>query len=157
MAISIRPAKADDIPDLLRLNAEVHALHVDAKPEFFQPAAPNSMSDLFAERLSSENSMLWVAQDDQETVGYLVAIIKQRPANAFSPARRWFDIEEIGVASDQRRQGIGNRLIETTIASAKQLGIDDIELTVWAFNGAARQAFQRMGFTAQNTRMTYQK
>ena len=51
-----------------------------------------------------------------------------------------------------RRQGIGTRLLEATIAKAWAKGLTRIELTVRTDNATARALYERMGFRIEGVK-----
>lgn len=57
------------------------------------------------------------------------------------------------VLKAHRNRGIAKDLIEETIATAKLLGIDTIELNHWTQNEVARSFFASCGFEYFNEKM----
>ena len=58
----------------------------------------------------------------------------------------------MGVHPDFRRRGLVARLLGATLARAREMGLERVELQVFASNPAARQLYQRFGFTVEGTR-----
>jgi ribosomal protein S18 acetylase RimI-like enzyme len=56
------------------------------------------------------------------------------------------EIESLYVSMDQRRTGIGRRLMEQAIAVAGQAGLDAVWLGVWENNPNAIAFYERWGF-----------
>ena len=52
----------------------------------------------------------------------------------------------MGVLRTRRGQGIGRRLADATITRARELGLEKIELSVYASNGAAITLYRSLGF-----------
>lgn len=58
----------------------------------------------------------------------------------------------MGVRAEYRGGGIGERLIRTALAAAKAVGIERVELSVYAQNAAAQALYGKVGFVAEGTR-----
>ena len=57
----------------------------------------------------------------------------------------------MGVHPDFRRRGIGARLLRAALTHAHQIGLERVELEVFASNRVARQLYERQGFTVEGT------
>ena len=62
-----------------------------------------------------------------------------------------FFVSAMAVASDQRRRGIGRRLLGWACEQAERQGFDRISLQVWADNKAARRLYESVGFVVEAT------
>ena len=62
-------------------------------------------------------------------------------------ARNYLDIDELGVDTACRRQGIATQMIAFIRNYAKKEGFDRIELNMWEFNQAALAMYESAGFT----------
>lgn len=58
----------------------------------------------------------------------------------------------MGVLREYRGQGIGRRLAERTIARAKEIGLERIELEVYASNESAVALYRKLGFTVEGVK-----
>lgn len=83
----------------------------------------------------------FVAEDDGRIIGWCDAI--PGPANSGSAHVGQLGM---GVLASHRGQGIGRRLLEATIGAARQLGLEKIELSVYARNTNAIGLYQKQGF-----------
>jgi glycosyltransferase involved in cell wall biosynthesis/ribosomal protein S18 acetylase RimI-like enzyme len=75
-------------------------------------------------------------------------------AVGLSMLRGWddgYDVPSFGVLVDQRRQGrgIGTALTAWTVCKAKELGAEQVRLSVYASNPAAYGIYARLGFVEQ--------
>ena len=61
----------------------------------------------------------------------------------------------IGLHRDFRRQGIGNRLMDSVIEQAWQSGLERIELFVWAGNQPAIALYEKLGFQHEGVLRNY--
>ena len=77
--------------------------------------------------------------------GYLIAC----------PDRRDALIANVAVASDHRRLGFGQRLIETALRWAEKRGANSCRLDVRMSNTAAQRLYERLGFHSAGVRRGY--
>ena len=150
----IRPARAADAAAIAALHREVHRLHADALPHFFQPATGDTLpSQTIHLWLASADKRFLVAEEAGGLVGYILLEIRHRPE---TPATQAFDllyIEQIGVKAAARQRGIGAQLVAAAKALARKEQITTLALDVWEFNEPARRFFTGQGFTTFNQRM----
>ena len=144
--MKIREADAADIPAIISLNDEVHAIHVRLFPEVFKPIEPAALAEWFGDWLGDEDKMILVAEDDGGLVAYLTLRKDERPAHLFAKSRQCAYIDQVCVTEGRRGQGIFQALLERARAVARGWGLSRLELDVWSENTAARNAFMRSGF-----------
>ncbi|MEY5024054.1 MAG: tRNA ((37)-N6)-threonylcarbamoyltransferase complex transferase subunit TsaD, partial [Actinomycetota bacterium] len=65
------------------------------------------------------------------------------------------DIQTIGIASDQRGNGLGRQLMQRLIAKAKELGSEQVMLEVRADNAVAIGLYRDLGFEQIDIRKRY--
>ena len=135
-----------------QLNAVVHQLHAEARPDVFLEASAAQLVEWVRERLGEPATRCYLAEKDGEAIGYVLTFLHERPANCFCPARSWMELNQIAVVSQQRRSGIARALFEEAVAEARRAGISGVELNVWNFNRDAREAFENLGFRARAIR-----
>jgi len=63
----------------------------------------------------------------------------------------------MGVHQDFRGRGLGQRLIDRTIADAKQKGLERIELEVFASNTPAIKLYEKVGFVVEGVKQKARK
>jgi GNAT superfamily N-acetyltransferase len=156
MILAIRDANGGDVEVLVQLNRCVHDIHVAALPNYFKKPAPDAVAESFRSRLDREDTRVWIATIDDVAVGYAVSVLRERPENTLCLARRFLEVEEIGVARAHREKGVARALIDRAITEARLQGIPDLELTSWAFNIDAHAAFQALGFLPMIVRFRHQ-
>ena len=157
MSIEIRRAGPDDIAALIELKREVHALHAAARPDQFKPTESAQIEARLRELLAAPDAKIWLALLAGEIVGYAVSIFMRRPEHWLVPARHYCEIDQIGVSAAHRRRGVGSALLQTAVDDARASGIQEIELSSWAFNHDAHRAFERSGFTPKVTRFELER
>ena len=55
----------------------------------------------------------------------------------------------MGVHPDFRHRGIGSRLLHAAVSRAWAMGLERVELEVFASNPVARQLYERYGFSTE--------
>lgn len=147
MTITIRPADERDIEVLSRLNRLVHELHLANAPAGFfkQPDAEETVA-LYRWRLERPDTRIWVACVDEVPAGHAVCVVRERQENALCAHRRWYELDEVVVAEEFRKQGVARALVEHVQAEARADGNCDVELNTWSFNTTAQKAFEALGF-----------
>jgi GNAT superfamily N-acetyltransferase len=86
-------------------------------------------------------------------VGYAVVIEHRRGDDVFAYARRWHEVEQLGVQLQHRRLGVARALLEHARRFAHSADVSVLGLSTHHFNEDARRAFGRCGFDATVVRM----
>jgi ribosomal protein S18 acetylase RimI-like enzyme len=63
----------------------------------------------------------------------------------------------MGLLAEARRRGVGSRLLEEALALSSRLGLEKIELQVYASNAAARKLYGKFGFVVEGVRVRARK
>jgi GNAT superfamily N-acetyltransferase len=145
----IRSARVGDEVCLARLNAALHARHVQERPEFFKQTQIEEVAAWFRTWLEKPTTRSWIAELGSEPAGYLLMSEHQRAENTFCVARHWHEIDHVAVETQFRGRGIARALIETALAAAAATGASDVEIASWSFNTEAHAVFQRCGFRSR--------
>ncbi len=154
MSAMICLAASGDEEVLAGLNASVQAFHVANHPQQFRPADLGEVAAWFRGLLGKPTVRIWIAQLDGMPVGYASAFWQERPQTPFGFARRWIEIDQIGVRPEFQRAGVGRQLVAQVFQAADADGIRDVELSSWCFNEGAHKAFARLGFAPQVVRFS---
>lgn len=149
----VRRARRGDEPRLAELNAVVQEMHRAIAPRWFKPADLNAIASYFVRMLSSEDIAVFVAQSDDEVIGYALARVHRLPETELTYAATVVELDQISVEPAARGTGAGRQLIGEVKALAQEVGADRVQLTVWDFNEHARAVFERSGFTTAMRRM----
>ena len=134
--ISIRPARADDVPELVSL---LNQIIEHGGTTAYQKKL--SEAD-FASKFFDEESMLGfhvACLDDGRRLGFQhLQKLEKLPAN-------WGDIATFALI-DSPVRGIGTALFEATKAKAGELGLTAINATIRADNAPGLGYYSKMGF-----------
>jgi ribosomal protein S18 acetylase RimI-like enzyme len=105
----LRPAISDDVDSLVELWWESANHHQSLEPRFqYNSDATKATRDFISKQMQSEDSCYWVAQNEKYIVGYIEAMMIERPP--IHVHRRIGYIGSIYVRPEARRRGIGAKL-----------------------------------------------
>ncbi len=130
----VRPASAGDIPPMMRL--EQHSATASHW-------SPEQYDRLFAAMAPRRIALVIEEQDGVR--GFLIAL-------ALAP--EW-EIENIAVAADARRRGLGTRLLGEFLDRARAEGAQAVYLEVRESNHAARALYEKWAFVESGRRVRY--
>jgi ribosomal-protein-alanine N-acetyltransferase len=125
-AVSIRPVTDDDV-------ASVGPLH-----EALFPGTHTTGEALVTRR--DDDHVRLVAEADGEVLGYVA--VERHPGTAGY-------IDFVGVDPARRRRGLGAELIRAGVAALREIGCDEVDLTVRADNDGARAMYVGLGFVEE--------
>lgn len=119
--------------------------------ELVSNAAPGVFDDPVLEGptrafLADSRHHLVVALDDGQVVGAVSAVDYVHPDKP--AAELW--INEVGVAPSHRRRGLGQLLMQHTIALARQLGCQEAWVVTEASNAEAQRLYESAGGTPRS-------
>lgn len=141
----IRIGAEKDFDAVNSLRLEVNALHVKGEPQIFK-GFTEPMQEYLKEYFDSANKILLVYEENGIVCGYAMLEIVEKPERPHAYASKFLHIEELGVAKNFRGKGIGRSLIAKTKEIAREKGLSEVELDVWAFNESAVKFYHDLGF-----------
>lgn len=152
-AFTLRRAVQEDYEAVRALNALDFRYHQNARPDYFRPDWGDYSRAEFQRLLAHPAPIAWVAEVQGQVVGFCLGTVGEVEGTAIRRPRRVAAVEDLAVLPAFRRQGIASALLEQARQQAKELGAQALELCVWGFNQEARRLYERLGLTAQYTRM----
>lgn len=145
--MQIRIATALDAPAILALSEELERVHREHHPGLYRSAEALVIDSTFVARsLGDPNVGLLVAASGGVVCGFVRVVATRTPEGHALLARSFARVDELAVAPDARRNGVGNSLLEAAEGWARSQGLPAMEVTVWAFNQAASQLYEKHGF-----------
>lgn len=147
-AVSIRPARREDVAAIVAMLADDH---LGRARERVEDPLPASYYDAFARVERDPNLTLVVAESAGRVVGCLQLAIL--PGLSSQGASRGL-LEDVRVASDCRSRGIGEQLVQWAVTEAKARGCNLVELLTHQTRVDAQRFYKRLGFTASHVGMT---
>lgn len=133
--LQLRPMTVNDTAAVATLEAEVYA-----------DSAHTPWSEhLFYEDLTQPGRSWWVAHDQGTIIGFAGGYL----------AGGDFEVEEVAVDPERRREGIATRLVERVAYDAQMLGATTLSLEVDQTNDAARELYASLGLAEEGCRPAY--
>jgi ribosomal-protein-alanine N-acetyltransferase len=133
--VLIRQATPDDVPAIRNLEQQAETAAHWGEREYdalFAPEAPIRIA--------------LVAADEPDGIhGFVIARCV---------SEEW-EIENVVVAADQRRSGVASTLIGELLRKAAEAAITEVLLEVRESNVAARQLYEKLGFSESGRRFDY--
>jgi len=155
MDISIREATERDFEALCLIIEEVDRMHREVLPRRFKPpAGPVREPSYILQAIRAPEVGLFVAQNAGQLVGFVHVIVRETPDVAILVPRRYAVVDSLAVKEGMRRKGVGHALMRKAEAWAAGKGASSVELTVYAFNQAAEQFYEQLGYQVLTHRMT---
>lgn len=137
----IRVANESDLPRILELYRELSIITTEAEQHL--DASWDNYRNVFAEISNNPRRELLVAEYDGEVVGTVALFII---ANLSHGATPYALVENLVVNHKYRRKGVGKKLMECTIARAKQERCHRIELVSDRRRKEAHRLYRSLGF-----------
>jgi len=141
MTVNVRAAMAGDIPQLLSL--------IRRYWEFERIAGFEAARiEMLLQRLLVEPRLgaVWVAEESDRLVGYLVAATLLSLEHGGLMA----EVDELFVLEEARSRGIGARLLAAGEAALAARGCVRLQLQLGADNGVARAFYEGRGYCARD-------
>lgn len=155
MSHLIRAAVPADLEAIGRLGALLVREHHEFDPRRFiaaTPETPRGYASYLGTQLGQRDVVILVAEQDGNVVGYTYAGLEDWDYMALrGPAGALYDIV---VDPSHRGAGVGQALLERTLAELAARGAPRVVLSTAEQNGAAQRLFARAGFRRTMVEMT---
>jgi ribosomal protein S18 acetylase RimI-like enzyme len=155
--ISVRPATQADIAALGRLGALLVAVHHEFDPERFigpTPATERGYGAFLGTQIGQADVLVLVAEEAGVVLGYTYAAVEGNDYMALrGPAGVVYDLV---VDPARRKQGVGRRLLEETLAALVRRGAPRVLLSTAERNPASQRLFASAGFRRTMIEMTWE-
>ncbi len=144
----IRKAQNKDVDRINELLYQVQKVHSDKRPDIFQSGKKKYDSKQISEIINNENTPVFVAVDDNDTVlGYAFCIFETVENHPSLTTRQTLYIDDLCVDEKLRGKKIGTKLYEYVLQFAKENGCNNITLNVWCLNESAMKFYEKCGLT----------
>jgi ribosomal protein S18 acetylase RimI-like enzyme len=144
--VSTRLAALEDVPRVAPL--------FDAYRQFYkQPADPILAMRFLHDRMRREESLLLIAEADQEALGFC----QLYPTFCSVQARPIMVLYDLFVAEDARGKGVGRALLTAAEALAVKRGVARLDLSTARKNFAAQALYEALGWKRDKLFYTYSK
>ena len=131
----VRKATIDDVPRVAPL--------FDQYRQFYGKPSDLAVSSRFlTERIEREESVVLIADDDGGVRGFVQLV----PSYSSVRAARIFILNDLFVAPEARRGGVGSALVREAARVAREAGAVKIKLSTAIANAPARRLYERDGW-----------
>ena len=129
MNLKVREAISSDYNDISKLNAEVHNLHVENRPDVVENTdEKESVADSIVKIIDIQS--IWILI--QRILAY---------------------IDDFCGNSNYKRRGIGKLLFQYIVDYVRAEGASSLQLVVWEFNKGAIYFYNKMRMSTRNKKM----
>ncbi len=125
----------------------------DAYRQFYrQPADLAGARFFLAERLARQESVIFVAEDES---GRALGFAQLYPSFTSAGMKRIYILNDLFVAAEARRQGVGTKLLEAAVEFARASGAARLTLSTAFDNLAARSVYEAHGWVRDDHFQSY--
>jgi len=144
-AVSVRPAAVADLERVVAWWRAMIGLHVERDPHRFRliPRADASFREYVRGQLDNPDALVLVAEVDGIPAGFSNAVLRLPPP-VFVPAFAGC-VDNVFVAPERRRHGVGAALLERTRAWLASRGVAEWSANVYVWNEASLALFAKSG------------
>jgi RimJ/RimL family protein N-acetyltransferase len=143
----IREVEPNDAESLVNLIKQVESQSLYMLFESGERKLGTEQQEKRIEDMKTEgNSTVFVAEENEELIGYLIAMGGNAQRNKHSVYL------VIGILSQYRGLGIGTKLFKQLEVWAKEHNVHRLELSVVTLNKAGLQLYKKMGFEIEGTK-----
>ncbi len=141
----IRKATTKDLETIGLLWQEFMDFHKERDPAFTRSADGHEhFKEFLSGHLEKESSLVLVAEQDGDVVGYCLAMLAKFPP--VFENRDYGTIYDLAVTQRWRKAGIGEKMYKAAEKWFSEKGIHRIELRVVVSNEIAKAFWRKMGF-----------
>ncbi len=150
----IRRAEEKDIPKVMKLLSQVLEIHAGIRPDVFLPGTTKYSGQELTELFRNDRTPVYVIVDgNNEVLGYAFCVIRERKVSRHMKPRASLFIDDLCIDEARRHETLGEQLFRFVTREAVRLGCEEVCLTVWEGNDAARRFYEKMGMRPKETLM----
>ena len=152
----IRTAVMDDLAGINVLHAQLHIQHIGYRPDIFAPIEQPVFDELMIPYIQNDGRDIIISENEGVIDGYAAISVcdTQKGAGEILPFT-FIEVNELCVADNAHRKGIGTALRDAVKAYAKEKGAKFVELGVNAQNTTAQEFYKANGMFVKNLKMQY--
>ena len=150
----LRSAEKKDLNAIINMLYQVQAVHANARPDVFKMGAKKYTEEDVLNLMADKTTPIYVAVDETDlAVGYAFCEIQQVENSRNLQTMKTFYIDDLCVDEKFRGKGIGRKLYEFCLKTAKELKCYHLTLNVWRLNESAERFYEKMGMKVLKTTM----
>ncbi len=143
--MEIRKAASQDVKRINDLLFQVAKIHADGRPDIFKAASKKYSDEELIKIIECEKTPVFVATEDGDVIGYAFCVFQITEGSLLLQDKKTLYIDDLCVDENKRGAHVGHALYDHVISFAKENGVDNITLNVWAFNDNAYKFYQKLG------------
>jgi ribosomal protein S18 acetylase RimI-like enzyme len=144
--VIIRKAAEKDLPAIVELWKELMDFHQVRDPYFTRSEdGHEAFSTFMADNLKKQDSLVLIAQKQDDIIGYTLAMIASPPP--VFKIKRYGEILDFAVTEKYRRLGIGEIFVQRLKKWFDEKNIQRIEVRVATSNEVSQPFWRKMGFS----------
>lgn len=152
MLVKLRFPQPADLEQIEALWQQVQQLHIEMRPDIYKPVKRLMTEKELSEIIEGGTALVAVLEDDVTVVGYADWMIREYKSPTHVERRVLF-VDTMVVDEKYRHMGIGGCMFDQIREYAVEWELDGIELQVNARNAAAKQMYEKYGFTEKSINM----
>ena len=145
-------AKLTDIPRIMELLRQVHAVHAEGRPDLF-PGDSKYTPQQLQEILTNPSLPVLVAREGDKVVGYAFCKLQTPAFSSQVTKRHSLYIDDLCVDEACRGNGVGRSLYNAALSYAREHDCYNLTLNVWELNAGTKAFYQKMGLVPLRTTM----
>ena len=152
----IRTADMNDLAGINVLHEQLHIQHIGYRPDIFAPIEQPVFDTLMIPYINDADKDIIISVNDGRVDGYAAISVHdtRRAAGEILPFV-FIEVNELCVAEDAHRKGIGTALLDAVKAYAEEKGAGFVELGVNAQNTSAQEFYKANGMFVKDLKMQY--
>lgn len=147
MPITVRQMTVEDYEVAAPMMMGIQNVHAKSRPDQFVLCGSISRENF--EKVIKD-SYAFLAEADGKAAGY--CLLKEKHLDGkegITTSHSLAFVDDLFVKEEFRRQGIGELLMQTMLAKAKERKLEHFELKVWCFNQEAIHLYEKLGFRSK--------
>ena len=145
MAVQVRAAGLQDLDSLVPL--------FDGYRQFYGRESDQALARRFLqERISRKESVVFLAEYGGQATGF----VQLYPMFTSMGAAPIWVLNDLFVAPDHRRKGVGQALLEAATQFSRENGAVKLRLSTTVTNHAAQSLYERLGWVKEAQYVTYE-
>ncbi len=138
---------------LAEMNHHVHGIHVENRPDLYTTPSLEDLTEMFGNLLDQKTARIFIAELDDECVGYAGATLHQSAPTVLTHADSLIGLDQLAVAPLGRRHGVATALLEAVRDAGREAGCRRLLTEVWDFNEEALSFYEAAGFLPMKHRL----
>lgn len=144
--MTIRRALAKDLAAVDKLLYQVEDIHRRGRPDLFRLGAKKYSDEELLDLFGDDSRPVFVAVDEDDSVlGYAFCELQEVSGTGAMLPRKTLYIDDLCVDESGRGRGVGRRLYDHVLRTARLAGCHNVTLHAWECNPEALGFYRHLG------------